>query len=61
MKEETFPNCTGECEFKITCGRFDDKKVIFYCLKNKTIYQKRSKKEREEKINNEIIRNNIPE
>ncbi len=39
-----FPNCTGDCEFKINCGRFDDKKIIFYCLKNKCIYQKKKKK-----------------
>jgi len=45
-KEETFPNCTSGCEFKINCGRFDDKKIIFYCLKNKCIYQKKSKEER---------------
>ncbi len=40
MGEETFPNCTGDCEFNINCGRFKDTVIIFYCLKNKCIYQK---------------------
>lgn len=42
LEKETFPNCTSGCKFKIGCGRFDDKKTIFYCIKNKCIYQKRT-------------------
>lgn len=41
MTENEFPTCFTECEFRVGCGRFDKNKIIFYCLKNKCIYQKK--------------------
>ena len=48
MTENEFPTCLTECEFRLKCGRFDRKQIMFYCLKLRCIYLKKKEIKKDE-------------